>query len=147
MDVLTVEEMLLYTAQLKRPLREDTASKRAAVDALIRDLGLDGCRNTRIGNAMHRGISGGQVRINKPYYLDYSGEKWGVCIVSHADNEFKRNGQAGMGGHTDVHGWDRRPFKGHFYVEHTWVFVSCACQLHTPICMEGVLGKFAPNLE
>ena len=141
-----MEEMLLYTAQLKRPLREDTASKRAAVDALIRDLGLDGCRNTRIGNAMHRGISGGQARINEPYHLEYSGEKRGSCVVSHANNQIERNGQAGMDGHTDVHGCDRRPFKGHSCVEYTWVFMSCACQLHTPICMEGVLGRFAPNL-
>ena len=61
-DVLTVEEMLMYTAELKRPLRESTASKRAAVDALIQDLNLGGCRSTRIGNSMHRGISGGQVQ-------------------------------------------------------------------------------------
>ena len=60
-DVLTVEEMLMYTAELKRPLRERTASKRRAVDALIEDLNLSGCRATRIGNSMHRGISGGQV--------------------------------------------------------------------------------------
>ena len=61
-DVLTVEEMLLYTAELKRPLREGTASKKRAVGALIEDLNLSGCRATRIGNSMHRGISGGQVR-------------------------------------------------------------------------------------
>ena len=60
-DVLTVEEMLMYTAELKRPLRESTKSKKQAVDALIEDLNLAGCRATRIGNSMHRGISGGQV--------------------------------------------------------------------------------------
>ena len=62
-DVLTVEEMLLYTAELKRPLGESTASKREAVLMLIEDLNLTGCKNTRIGNSMHRGISGGQVRL------------------------------------------------------------------------------------
>jgi ABC-type multidrug transport system ATPase subunit len=60
-DVLTVEEMLMYTAELKRPLRESTKSKKQAVDALVEDLNLAGCRATRIGNSMHRGISGGQV--------------------------------------------------------------------------------------
>ena len=57
-----MEEMLLYTAELKRPLQESAASKRQAVDALIRDLSLEGCRATLIGNVLHRGISGGQVR-------------------------------------------------------------------------------------
>ena len=62
MDVLTVEEMLMYTAELKRPLREGKSSKKAAVDGLIDDLGLEACKNVRIGNSMNRGISGGQVR-------------------------------------------------------------------------------------
>ena len=60
-DVLTVEEMLMYTAELKRPVKEQYSSKKAAVDALINDLGLETCRNVRIGNSMARGISGGQV--------------------------------------------------------------------------------------
>ncbi len=71
-DVLTVEEMLLYTAQLKRPLREDHASKCAAVDRLIHDLGLEGCRNTLIGNSMNRGISGGQARCHQVSHLTFS---------------------------------------------------------------------------
>jgi len=62
-DVLTVEEMLMYTAELKRPIKEQKSSKKAAVDGLIDDLGLDGCRNVKIGNSMNRGISGGQVEI------------------------------------------------------------------------------------
>ena len=61
MDTLTVEEMLLYTAELKRAQREPLARKREAVDVLITDLALETCRHTRIGNAMDRGISGGQV--------------------------------------------------------------------------------------
>ena len=51
----------MYTAELKRPLRESAASKRAAVDALIRDLNLVDCRATRIGNSLQPGILGGQV--------------------------------------------------------------------------------------
>ena len=58
-----MEEMLLYTAELKRPLGESTASKREAVDMLIEDLNLGACRRTRIGNSLHRGISGGQARL------------------------------------------------------------------------------------
>ena len=61
-DVLTVEEMLMYTAELKRSVKEAKSSKKAAVDGLIDDLGLEACRNVRIGNSMNRGISGGQVR-------------------------------------------------------------------------------------
>ena len=53
--------MLLYTAELKRPMQESAASNKQAVDALIRDLSLEGCRASLIGNVMHRGISGGQV--------------------------------------------------------------------------------------
>ena len=60
-DVLTVEEMLLYTAELKRPLRESTKSKKQAVNVLIQDLALTGCRATRIGNSLQPGILGGQV--------------------------------------------------------------------------------------
>lgn len=52
----------MYTAELKRPVKEAKSSKKAAVDGLIDDLGLEACRNIRIGNSMNRGISGGQVR-------------------------------------------------------------------------------------
>lgn len=86
-DVLTVEEMLLYTAQLKRPLREDHASKSAAVDALIHDLGLEGCRNTLIGNSMNRGISGGQVcchsshsMMNGCLHPKHGSGMWRLCL-------------------------------------------------------------------
>ena len=54
----------MYTAELKRPVKEQHSSKKAAVDALINDLGLETCRNVRIGNSMARGISGGQVGMN-----------------------------------------------------------------------------------
>ena len=66
-DVLTVEEMLMYTAELKRPVKEQHSSKKAAVDALINNLGLETCRNVRIGNSMARGISGGQVGTRRPH--------------------------------------------------------------------------------
>lgn len=65
LDILTVEEMLMYTAELKRPVGQPREQKRAAVDELIEVLALEGCRTVRIGNPMARGISGGQAkRVN-----------------------------------------------------------------------------------
>ena len=42
---------------LQEPLRE----KRQRVDELLEMLALQGCKNTHIGDALARGISGGQV--------------------------------------------------------------------------------------
>ena len=60
-EVLTVQEMLLYTADLKRPLKEPSEAKRKAVKGMLTALGLEQCQDTTIGNALNRGISGGQV--------------------------------------------------------------------------------------
>ena len=54
--------MLLYTAELKRPRQEPLAQKKAAVDELLDQLGLTGCRNVPIGNSLAKGISGGQAK-------------------------------------------------------------------------------------
>ncbi|KXZ46460.1 hypothetical protein GPECTOR_43g896 [Gonium pectorale] len=61
-DTLTVYEMLLYTAELKRPLSEPLEAKRAAVERLIGRLALEKCRDVRIGSPLKRGISGGQAK-------------------------------------------------------------------------------------
>ncbi len=61
-DSLTVEEMLLYTALLKRPKEEPRAHKRQEVDRLVERLALQTCRSTRIGSVLKRGISGGQAK-------------------------------------------------------------------------------------
>ncbi|GBF88373.1 hypothetical protein Rsub_01085 [Raphidocelis subcapitata] len=61
-DTLTVFEMLMYTAALKRPRTEGRAAKLAAAEALIGKLALEICRDTRIGSALKRGISGGQAK-------------------------------------------------------------------------------------
>ncbi len=58
LDNLTVEEMLMYTAELKCPLSESLASKREKVASIIDQLALGGCRGVRIGNTLNRGISG-----------------------------------------------------------------------------------------
>ena len=58
---LTVREMLLYTAELKCPQSEPLSQKRRRVEQLLSTLALQGCTHTIIGNALTRGISGGQV--------------------------------------------------------------------------------------
>lgn len=52
---------MLYTAELKRPQAESYADKVEAVATLIERLGLGPCKGVKIGNALARGISGGQV--------------------------------------------------------------------------------------
>ena len=65
LDILTVEEMLMYTAELKRPMQESKETKQNAVEELIDVLGLESCRSVRIGSPLARGISGGQAkRVN-----------------------------------------------------------------------------------
>ncbi|KAK9867775.1 hypothetical protein WJX84_007302 [Apatococcus fuscideae] len=61
-DNLTVREMLMYTAELKLPMSQSLAEKRARVTSIIELLALLPCQNRRIGNAMQRGISGGQAK-------------------------------------------------------------------------------------
>lgn len=55
----------MYTADLKRPVSQSVEEKRAAVEELLDVLGLQNCRNVRIGSPLARGISGGQAkRVN-----------------------------------------------------------------------------------
>lgn len=61
-DTLTCREMLLYTAQLKRPMSEPLSAKHAAVEHLLDKLGLSSCSSTQIGHSLKRGISGGQAK-------------------------------------------------------------------------------------
>ena len=63
LDNLTVEEMLMYTAELKCELRESLGAKREKVAAIIDQLALGGCRGVRIGNALQRGISGARYLL------------------------------------------------------------------------------------
>ena len=57
-DNLTVQEMLAYTAEMKLEMGVGMAEKRVRVEALLRQLALEPCRNVRIGGSMQRGISG-----------------------------------------------------------------------------------------
>jgi ABC-type sugar transport system ATPase subunit len=54
LDILTVREMLLYTAEMKRSVKEPLSVKEAIVDKYISVLGLDVCKDTKIGNSMNR---------------------------------------------------------------------------------------------
>lgn len=60
--VLTVYEMLLYTAELKTPTNVPLQEKKSKVDSLIQQLALQACRNTTIGSSLDRGVSGGELK-------------------------------------------------------------------------------------
>eukprot|EP00889_Picochlorum_renovo_P008115 jgi/Picre1/35145/NNA_002607.t1 len=63
--ILTTEEMLRYTAELKLEMHVSSSDKQAAVDDVIQKLGLESCRKVLIGSNLARGISGGQAkRVN-----------------------------------------------------------------------------------
>lgn len=62
LPILTVEEMLMYTAELKRPRTEPILSKQAAVARVLTRLALDGCKDVVIGSQLVKGISGGQAK-------------------------------------------------------------------------------------
>ena len=56
---ITVEETLRYAATLRLPETTDT-ERDSAVNDVIRQLGLEACRHTIVGNAFIRGVSGGE---------------------------------------------------------------------------------------
>ena len=57
-DILTVREMLLYIAEIKHPVDEPLSTKEAIVDKYIDVLGLEVCKDTKIGNSLNRCCSG-----------------------------------------------------------------------------------------
>ncbi len=62
---LTVEESLFYSGRLRYPSDVTDDEVRAQVDRVLSELELDDIRHNRIGNALRRGISGGQrKRVN-----------------------------------------------------------------------------------
>ena len=86
LDNLTVYEMLAYTAELKNPMKEPFERKRAKVEMVIQQLGLNGCRGVRIGNPLARGISGGEYRfcrtlmlaacVNRAHFVTLPPKEW-----------------------------------------------------------------------
>ena len=57
---LTVQETFEFAARMRLPKKVPSASKMKLVDGIINELGLSKARNTRIGNAIYRGVSGGE---------------------------------------------------------------------------------------
>eukprot|EP01012_Entosiphon_sulcatum_P063488 TRINITY_DN90_c0_g2_i1.p1 TRINITY_DN90_c0_g2~~TRINITY_DN90_c0_g2_i1.p1 ORF type:complete len:610 (-),score=93.72 TRINITY_DN90_c0_g2_i1:132-1961(-) len=57
---LSVEETLVYTAHLRLPPTVSKEQKLERVNSVMRQVGIEHCRNTKIGDAMHKGISGGE---------------------------------------------------------------------------------------
>jgi ABC-type multidrug transport system ATPase subunit len=57
---LTVHETFMYSARLRLPSSVSTEEKTKIVDRIIQQLGLQGCKDTRIGDRDNRGISGGE---------------------------------------------------------------------------------------
>ncbi|KAF0913788.1 hypothetical protein E2562_024876 [Oryza meyeriana var. granulata] len=62
MTTLTVREAVHYSAQLQLPSGMTAAAKRERAEETLREMGLEGAADTRIGGWAHRGISGGQRR-------------------------------------------------------------------------------------
>ncbi|XP_047328048.1 ABC transporter G family member 1-like [Impatiens glandulifera] len=62
MTTLTVKETVQYSAQLQLPDSMSIAEKKERAETTIREMGLQGVRNTRIGGWSSKGLSGGQRR-------------------------------------------------------------------------------------
>lgn len=62
MTTLTVREAVHYSAQLQLPSAMSAAAKRERAEETLREMGLEGAADTRIGGWAHKGISGGQRR-------------------------------------------------------------------------------------
>ncbi|KAH0536600.1 hypothetical protein FGG08_006533 [Glutinoglossum americanum] len=62
LSTLTVRETLQYAADLRLPPPSTKEERKAAVDRVILELGLKECADTRIGNNIHKGCSGGEKR-------------------------------------------------------------------------------------
>lgn len=59
---LTVRETLHYAAELRLPPPTTKKERERVVEDVILELGLKECADTRIGNSVHKGCSGGEKR-------------------------------------------------------------------------------------
>ncbi|KAL8208959.1 hypothetical protein R6Q57_008371 [Mikania cordata] len=57
---LTVEETLIFAAFLRLPVSMSQTQKYERVDVILKELGLERCRKTRVGGGFVSGISGGE---------------------------------------------------------------------------------------
>lgn len=62
LPTLTVRETLRYAAELRLPSPTTTEEREKVVENVILELGLKECADTRIGNNVHKGCSGGEQR-------------------------------------------------------------------------------------
>lgn len=62
LPTLTVRETLTYAAELRLSPPTTATERRQVVEEVILELGLKECANTRIGNNIHKGCSGGEKR-------------------------------------------------------------------------------------
>lgn len=62
LPTLTVRETLSYAAELRLPPPTTKEERKRVVEEIILELGLKDCANTRIGNNMRKGCSGGEKR-------------------------------------------------------------------------------------
>ncbi|KAI8900282.1 P-loop containing nucleoside triphosphate hydrolase protein [Globomyces pollinis-pini] len=60
LENLTVFETISYSAALRIPSNVGHEEKLKRVNTVISQLGLESCRNTRIGNELKKGVSGGE---------------------------------------------------------------------------------------
>ncbi|XP_045904151.1 broad substrate specificity ATP-binding cassette transporter ABCG2b isoform X3 [Micropterus dolomieu] len=61
MGTLTVKENLQFSANLRlKPQHHSSTDKKSRVDAIIQELGLTDCADTKIGTEFLRGVSGGE---------------------------------------------------------------------------------------
>ena len=106
---LTVREMLHYTALLKRSVHEPAEAKAAVVESAISTLGLSRCADVRIGNALVKGISGGQAKRTNIGLALVSSPR--VLFLDGAWHRFQRAGLRLTAGRTQSRhpAWIRSP--------------------------------------
>ncbi|XP_065325020.1 broad substrate specificity ATP-binding cassette transporter ABCG2-like [Gordionus sp. m RMFG-2023] len=61
-STLTIKENIMFSASLRLPSYLDNNYKKHLVDEVISELKLKKCANLKVGNALSRGVSGGQKR-------------------------------------------------------------------------------------
>jgi ABC-type glutathione transport system ATPase component len=62
LPTLTIRETLQYSADLRLPPPTTAEERKKVVEEVILELGLKECADTRIGNNIHKGCSGGEKR-------------------------------------------------------------------------------------
>ena len=60
MGTLTVRENLAFSAALRLPKSVTAKQRKTRVTGVIRELGLEGCADSKVGTEMIRGVSGGE---------------------------------------------------------------------------------------